>query len=515
MPSGYVINEADSKEMNTFDNKGYVDDGNGNQVENGKNRKLSTKSRFANLNELEIRLAKRGIIKNVVIISFSFMLLFTAFQSMANLQSSINKVAGLGTASLAVIYAALVTSCMFVPTLMIKKFTVKWTMVVSIFCYSAYIAAQFYPQFYTLIPGAIILGLGAAPMWSAKCTYLSQVGNLYAELTNQAVEPVIVKFFGIFFLFFQSSSIWGNLISSAVLGLKGGNETEIVKVPDFSKCGINYCPAPAAVVNGTDEGQEIEDEDNFSASNYQLFILAGAYLACSIMAAVVVALFVDPLSKYGETERENEKEKRSGVQLLVATFKHMGKPYQLFIIPLTFWSGVEQGFFGADFTAGYVSCAWGVSNVGYVLITYGVVDAICSATFGGFIKYVGRVPIFVGGAVLNIIAMTILWTWEPHPDYAYVFFFIAALWGAADAVWQTQINALYGVIFEGDEEAAFSNYRLWESLGFIFAYVLQTQVCVYSKLWAVLIVLLTGMVGYLYIELQEWRRKKQQSSESS
>jgi len=509
---------ADSKEMNTFDNKGYVDDGNGNQV---KNRKLSigeklerssTKTRFANLNEGEKKIAKRRILKNVVIISFSFMLLFTAFQSMANLQSSINKVAGLGTTSLAVIYAALVTSCMFVPTIMIKKLTVKWTMVVSIFCYSAYIAAQFHPQFYTLVPGAIILGLGAAPMWSAKCTYLSQVGNIYGELTSQPVEPIIVKFFGIFFLFFQSSSIWGNLISSAVLGLKGENETETVHTPDLSKCGINYCPAPAAVVNETVEEQEIEEEDNFSASRYQLFILAGVYLACSILSAVVVALFVDPLSRYGEAERENEKEKKSGVQLLVATFKHMRKPYQLFIIPLTFWSGVEQGFFGADFTAGYVSCAWGVSNVGYVLITYGVVDAICSATFGSFIKYVGRVPIFIGGALLNVICLIILWTWEPNPDMPYVFFFIAALWGAADAVWQTQINALYGVIFEGDEEAAFSNYRLWESLGFIFAYVLQTQVCVYSKLWAVLIVLLTGMVGYLYIEIQEWRKKKQQSS---
>ena len=113
------------------------------------------------------------------------------------------------------IYAALVVSCMFVPTLLIKKLTVKWTMVVSIFCYSTYIAAQFHPQFYTLVPGAIILGLGAAPMWSAKCTYLSQVGNIYGELTDQPVEPIIVKFFGIFFLFFQSSSIWGNLISSA------------------------------------------------------------------------------------------------------------------------------------------------------------------------------------------------------------------------------------------------------------------------------------------------------------
>ena len=63
------------------------------------------------------------------------------------------------------------------------------------------------------------------------------------------------------------------------------------------------------------------------------------------------------MSSYGEAERENEKEKKSGVQLLVATFKHMRKPYQLFIIPLTFWSGVEQGFFGADFTAvSFVNC---------------------------------------------------------------------------------------------------------------------------------------------------------------
>ena len=84
---------------------------------------------------------------------------------------------GLGTYSLSVIYGSLVLSCMFVPSFMIKKLTVKWTLVVSIFCYSTYIAAQFYPAFSTLIPGAIILGLGAAPMWSAKCTYLSQVTN--------------------------------------------------------------------------------------------------------------------------------------------------------------------------------------------------------------------------------------------------------------------------------------------------------------------------------------------------
>ena len=55
--------------------------------------------------------------------------------------------------------------------------------------------------------------------------------------------------------------------------------------------------------------------------------------------------------RYGEDERD-DGEKMSGLQLLVATFKHwIFKPYQWLIIPLTFWSGIEQGFFGADFTA--------------------------------------------------------------------------------------------------------------------------------------------------------------------
>lgn len=41
--------------------------------------------------------------------------------------------------------------------------------------YSSYIAAQFHPALATLVPTAILVGLGAAPMWSAKCSYLTMV----------------------------------------------------------------------------------------------------------------------------------------------------------------------------------------------------------------------------------------------------------------------------------------------------------------------------------------------------
>ncbi|XP_059089375.1 UNC93-like protein [Tigriopus californicus] len=487
--------EPDSKDMNSnVGRKGSIVQG-------------ETVIHRQDLTEEEVKRESFKMKKNVVIISFAFMLLFTAFQSMANLQSSINKVNGLGTYSLSVIYGALVLSCMFLPSVIIKTISVKWTMVFSMFCYSTYIAAQFYPSFGTLIPGAIILGLGAAPMWSAKCTYLTQVGNKYAEVTGVQVEPIIVRFFGIFFLFFQFASVWGSLISSWVLS--SGDEVAQISREELQYCGVNYCPkaAPLPSINTT-LNVEPDLEDNFATSKTKLYTLAGIYLACSLVSATVVALFVDPLSRYGEHERDDGREKLSGLQLLVATFQHMTKPYQILVIPLTFWSGIEQGFFGADFTAGFVSCAYGVQNVGYVVIAYGVSDAVCSFSFGFLIKKVGRVPIFLFGTLVNIVVIVVFFTWSPNPEEQYVFYILAALWGVADAVWQTQINALYGVLFEKDEEAAFSNYRLWESLGFIVAYILQNNVCIYSKLWVMIGVLSTGMIGYLIIEAMEFRKRR-------
>lgn len=65
-----------------------------------------------------------------------------------------------------------------------------------------------------MIPCGIIVGIGAAPMWASKATYLTQVAGVYAKLTDQAVDAIIVRLFGFFFLAWQSAEVWGNLISS-------------------------------------------------------------------------------------------------------------------------------------------------------------------------------------------------------------------------------------------------------------------------------------------------------------
>lgn len=199
-----------------YRNEGYKDDGtDGIPPEPQKPPQLSstdddTQSRKFKLSRGE----KWRILKNISTVSVAFMVQFTAFQGTANLQSSINASDGLGTVSLSAIYAALVLSCIFVPTFVIKRLTVKWTLCISMLCYAPYIGSQFYPKFYTLVPAGVLLGLGAAPMWAAQATYLTQVGGVYAKLTDQPVDAIVVRFFGFFFLAWQTAELWGNLISS-------------------------------------------------------------------------------------------------------------------------------------------------------------------------------------------------------------------------------------------------------------------------------------------------------------
>lgn len=158
----------------------------------------------------DIPMSKFQILKNVVAVSFGFLFLFTSFQSLTNLQSTLNKDEGIGTGGLSIIYGALVISCMFVPSFVISHIGCKWTIAASMVCYVLYMAANFHAVWGLIVPASIILGLGAAPLWSAKCTYLTRTAVWYAKLTDATEDDVINKFFGFFFMVFQTSELINN-----------------------------------------------------------------------------------------------------------------------------------------------------------------------------------------------------------------------------------------------------------------------------------------------------------------
>lgn len=63
--------------------------------------------------------------------------------------------------------------------------------------------------------------------------------------------------------------------------------------------------------------------------------------------------------------------------------------------------------------------------------------------------------------------------------------------------------------FSDNQEPAFSNYRLWESLGFVVAYAYSNALCVRIKLIILIIVLGVGTIMYLASEFVHSVRNKE------
>lgn len=138
-------------------------------------------------------------------------------------------------------------------------------------------------------------------MWASKATYLTQLGQVYAKITDQAVEAIIVRFFGFFFLgmysnknymifwrrthvfvAWQSAELWGNLISSLVLssgahgsgGGHSGNSSDASAALEL--CGANFC-----VVQTTDNAnlERPPDSEIFEISAIYLTVCESLYFS--------------------------------------------------------------------------------------------------------------------------------------------------------------------------------------------------------------------------------------------
>ncbi|KAI9547294.1 Protein unc-93 A [Dissostichus eleginoides] len=426
--------------------------------------------------------------KNVLVVSVGFLSLFTAYGGLQSLQSSLNAEQGMGVASLSVVYASIIVSSMFLPHIMIKNLGCKWTIVAGMACYVSYSFGNLYPGWYTLIPTSAVLGLGGSPLWSAKCTYLTIAGNAQAAKDGKKGSDVINQYFGIFFFIFQSSAVWGNLMSSLIFG----QDSNIAIIPEeqLLVCGAADCSLNLNMnITSIRPAQEL------------VWTLVGCYIGVGVLAMIIVAVFLDNIDREQSSHFRENREPFS--KTFLATFRLLKDWRLLTLIPLTMYSGFEQSFLSGEYTKSYVTCALGIHYVGYVMMCFGATNSVCSFLFGRLARYTGRAALLFFAALVNFSCIIALLFWRPHPDQLPVFFVFPALWGMADAIWQTQTNALYGILFSQHKEAAFANYRMWESLGFVIAFAYSTFLCLETKLYILLSVLVLTVFTYPIVEYHE------------
>lgn len=153
--------------------------------------------------------------KNLVFLCISFIMLFSAFRAIQNLQSSINTKDHLGIISMACLHGTMFLTCLWAPS-MINKVSAKWAIVCGMCSFLIWTGANIYPKFYTLIPSAVFCGCGQGILWTAEVSYVLKLAFDSSKITRNGLDKQVFRFHGIFLACFQTTHIWGNLLSSLI-----------------------------------------------------------------------------------------------------------------------------------------------------------------------------------------------------------------------------------------------------------------------------------------------------------
>lgn len=279
---------------------------------------------------------KKELRLNLFWLCLIWMFTFTAYSGLQNLETSL--VPGIGVYSLAAITGGGLISCIVAPAI-IGKIGAKGALIVSWVCLAIFVGSNYYPKIYVLLPGAAIEGLSTGLMWTAQGAFLTTVAVEYSNLISEPLEAVLSRFFGIFCMAFQSTQVWGNVISSTILKEEGPSVNASANnslPPPPSFCGADDCPWDKFGGNGTHPADNIPQ--------WRVYTLISIYLGFTIIGLLITVFLMKPIKSEGPSDVSIAKQLLATLRLLMTDVR------MLLLVPMSIWTGMEQAVLFAEFT---------------------------------------------------------------------------------------------------------------------------------------------------------------------
>ncbi|CAL1539819.1 unnamed protein product [Lymnaea stagnalis] len=456
--------------------------------------------------------------KTCFAISLAYTLVYTAFEAIQNLQSSINSGGNLGVTSLAISYGVVLISAPLSPYL-IRVFGIKNYLLAAWVAVALYCSCNFYPALATFIPASILMGVAMGALGMIIGLYLSAAGKSYVLLNNlrsDRLHSVLSLFNGIFFMSFKSTQITGNLISSVVLSSSPYNRS----TSENNVCGAVVCSATWD--NSTVE-IELPEKD-------VLYILVSVFLACIAAGFVVTLLLLPKLDVYADepeewaalndgSETKDRRVAKKSVQRKHALENAKScigllRSSYVLLVPLFMAQGMSVVVLFTGYTQGFVSCSAGIRWVGYTMIAYGASSSLVALSLNYLVRYLNRSILFVAFIGTDIGLAVAMLVWRPDSGTHFgMFFIIPALAGLTEGISQPQFNALISTVFKKNEPQAFACFHLSKCMAFALSLALSGVACLYHRLYLTLALYILGFAGYVVFEVRE-RRKKQSVGEN-
>ena len=275
---------------------------------------------------------KRALLLNLTWICLVWVFTFTAYSGLQNLEASL--VPDIGVYSLAAITGGGLISCIVAPAV-IEYIGAKGALIASWICLAIFVGANYYPKPYVLLPGAAIEGISTGLMWTAQGAFVTTIAMEYSTIIQDSLDAVLSRFFGIFCMAFQSTQIWGNIISSAVLHEEPppSNSTNHTAPPSY--CGADDCPWDNK--NHKSSGPDLPQ--------WRVYTLISIYLGFTVIGLIITVFLLKPIKSGGpKSDVSIGRQLLSTLRLLVTNLN------MTLLVPLSIWTGMEQVILFAEFT---------------------------------------------------------------------------------------------------------------------------------------------------------------------
>uniref|UniRef100_A0A672GBG2 Major facilitator superfamily domain containing 11 n=1 Tax=Salarias fasciatus TaxID=181472 RepID=A0A672GBG2_SALFA len=407
---------------------------------------------------------------NIIILGFGFMFMFTAFQTCGNIEQTVIKsfnsteFHGSGYTSMAIIYGVFSASNLIAPSV-VTLIGPQFSMFFSGLLYSGYIAMFIYPYTWTFYTASVLVGIGAAVLWTAQ-------GNVLAINSS---DRTIGRNSGIFWALLQFSLFFGNLYI--------------------------YC-----AWHGHDH---ITDKDRRTV-----------FISLTVISLVGCFLFF--LIRKPETPRTGER--RHGNENAENGFSFLCAHTEMLLLSvsiaytgleLTFYSGVYGTSIGAMTRFGKDA----KSLIGISGICIGVGEILGGGVFGLLNKSsrFGRNPVVLLGLIIHYLAFFLIFlniandaplAPEAGTDLQAfitpsigVALFCSFLLGLGDSCFNTQLLSIIGFTFRDNSAPAFAVFKFIQSIAAALAFFYSNYLLLQ---WQLLILVLLGFLGSTTFFMAEW-----------
>ena len=383
--------------------------------------------------------------RNAVHLGLSFCFIFLSFSVAQNSQTSADSVAARerGFVGLTILYGVF-TLANLVSSFLVSLLGIKNSLMLGAMTYALYVAANVHIISELLYVSSAVIGVGAAVLWTAQGAFISQCATSYEVARGLPLSSTMGMFNGVFFSIFQVNQFIGNLLAASLY--KFAVPAWIVFTVMFVIC---FAGSLSLMCLATD------------ARTPPLIAADRQALANDVEDDEIVADEYDDEHNEAILRRDSPRA-AFDVRSILSSVSLLTDVRMISLIAIMIYSGLSQGFIYGVFPP----LVTDVSEKFFVLSAFGAFDAVSSMAMGRLSDMTGRMPIVAIGLIAHSAVFAYVMFVNPSNDPStswWTYYLLALGLGLGDGVFNTQIYAILGTFFETQADAAFANFKLFQS----------------------------------------------------